>query len=292
MEVENHVLLVVTDLGRATRDAVSWLHAVRAKQVVPLYVGPEPIEEIRSQWAQIVQGGRFRELEPLDVSDGHMVRAIRQYVRSIPRSPEDFVTVVVPENLTGVSLFRATLPRPGSRFLLKAGLLFEPGVVVVDVPLLPQERAEATERAARWERSVEPERNVCIVPVSSVHDATIRALIYAKALQPVDLEAIYFVEDPQEADAIVEQWADPARGIEVPLALVESPFRDYGPPLLAEVRKHTQREDTMVTVILPEFVMRPVWRQLLFHNQTPLFFKRLLLFERHVVVVSVPIHFE
>ncbi|MFN2589503.1 MAG: hypothetical protein ABR518_01880, partial [Actinomycetota bacterium] len=52
------------------------------------------------------------------------------------------------------------------------------------------------------------------------------------------------------------------------------------------------RGDAMVTVILPEFVMRPLWRQFVFHNQTALFFKRLLLFEPHVVVVSVPIHIE
>jgi hypothetical protein len=165
-------------------------------------------------------------------------------------------------------------------------------VVVVDVPLVPEERAEATERAERWQRSVEPERNVCIVPVSSVQDATVRALVYAKSLQPADLEAVYLVEDPSEADAILEAWRDPDREIDVPLSLVEAPFRDYGPPLLAEVRRHTARGDTVVTVVLPEFIMRPVWRQLVFHNQTALFFKRLLLFEPETVVVSVPIHFE
>ena len=292
MEAENHVLLIVPDLGLATRDAVSWLHGVRAREVIPLYVGEEPIDSVLPRWSQMVQGRRFHELKLLDVSRGHLVRAVRKYARAIDRAPNDFVTVVVPETLGGRSLLRAVLPRPGSRFLLKAGLLFEPGVVVADVPLLPQERERASREAERWERSIEPERNVCIVPVSAVHDATIRALVYAKSLQPAHLEAIYFVEDPEEADAIVKAWSDPAREIDVPLALVEAPFRDYGPPLLAEVRKHTPRGDTMVTVILPEFVMRPLWRQFLFHNQTALFFKRLLLFEPRVVVVSVPIHFE
>jgi amino acid transporter len=292
MEAENHVLLIVSDLGLATRDAVSWLHGVRAREVIPLYVGEEPIDSVQPRWMQMVQGRRFQELKELDVSNGHLVRAVRKYARAIDRSPNDFVTVVVPETLGGRSLFRAVLPRPGSRFLLKAGLLFEPGVVVADVPLLPEERERASRQAERWERSIEPERTVCIVPVSAVHDATIRALVYAKSLQPAELEAIYFVEDPEEAEAIVKAWSDPAREIDVPLALVEAPFRDYGPPLLAEIRKHTRRGDTMATVILPEFVMRPLWRQFLFHNQTALFFKRLLLFEPHVVVVSVPIHFE
>ena len=292
MEAENHVLLIVPDLGLATRDAVSWLHAVRAREVVPLYVGGDPIESVLPGWQQMVQGRRFRELEPLDQSNGPLVRAVRKYARAIDRRPDDFVSVVVPETLGGRSLFRAVLPRSGSRFLLKVGLLFEPGVVVVDVPLLPEEAVEAGERARRWERSVEPERNVCIVPVSAVHDATIRALIYAKSLQPAELEALYLVEDPAEVEPIVEAWRDPEREIDVPLALVEAPFRDYGPPLLSEVRRHTGRGDTTVTVILPEFIMRPLWRQFVFHNQTALFFKRLLLFKPHVVVASVPIHLE
>jgi amino acid transporter len=291
LEVENHVLLLVSDLDLATREAVSWLHAARPREVIPLYTGSMPLEDARNLWAQMVQGRRFRDLEPLDVEAGRLVRAVRQYIRTIPRGRDDFVTVVVPETLGGRSLFRAVLPREGTRFLLKAGLLFEPGVVVVDVPLLPEEQVEAGERARRWDRSVEPERNVCIIPVSAVHDATIRAIIYAKSLQPAELEALYLVEDQSEVEPIIEAWRDPPREIDVPLALVEAPFRDYGPPLLSEVRRHTSRGDTMVTVILPEFIMRPFWRQFVFHNQTALFFKRLLLFEPNVVVVSVPIHF-
>jgi amino acid transporter len=291
MEVENHVLLVLPDFGLATRDAISWLHAIRAREVVPLYVGGLAIEEARDRWQEIEPGRRFRDLMTLDVSDGHLVRAVRRYVRTIPRGEDDFVTVVIPETLEGGSLLGALLPRRGTRFLLKAGLLFERDVVVADVPLLPQEEEKASQRARRWARSVEPERNVCLVPVSAVHDATVRALVYAKSLHPADLEAICMVEDPAEGETIVEQWRDPAREIDVPLTLVEAPFRDYGPPLLAEVRRHTSRGDTVVTVVLPEFIMRPVWRQFLFHNQTALFFKRLLLFEPGVVVVSVPIHF-
>ena len=45
----------------------------------------------------------------------------------------------------------------------------------------------------------------------------------------------------------------------------------------------------MVTVVLPELVPRHWWESLL-HNQTALFFKRVLLFEPGVVVTSVPFH--
>jgi amino acid transporter len=289
MEAENTVVLIVPDVRLATREAVSWLHVVRAREVIPLYVGTAPFEAAAARWREAAPGPRFRDLEPLRGSEG-TVSGIRRYVRDIERGPNDFVTVVVPETLTGGSIVRAILPRTGSRFLLKAGLLFEPGVVVVDVPLLPQELEAATARARRSERSLEFSRNVCIVPVSAVHDATVRALVYAKSLNPARLEAIYLVEDPQEEEQIIRAWRNPDWQIDVPLTLVEAPFRDYGPPLLREIRRYANRPDTVVTVVLPEFIMRPYWRQFLFHNQTALFFKRLLLFEPGVIVVSVPIH--
>lgn len=47
----------------------------------------------------------------------------------------------------------------------------------------------------------------------------------------------------------------------------------------------------MVTVILPEFVV-PKARHRLLHGQTALVVKRHLLFERGVVVASVPYHLE
>ena len=79
------------------------------------------------------------------------------------------------------------------------------------------------------------------------------------------------------------------RAMQVPLVLIEAPFRDLGPPLLEEIRRHTGRGDTVVTVVLPEFIPRHWWENLL-HNQTALYFKRLLLSEQHVVLTSVPFH--
>ena len=53
--------------------------------------------------------------------------------------------------------------------------------------------------------------------------------------------------DPEEVPAVVEAWHD--RRMDVPLVLVEAPFRDLGPPLLAEIRSRTARGDTVVTVV-------------------------------------------
>jgi hypothetical protein len=44
--------------------------------------------------------------------------------------------------------------------------------------------------------------------------------------------------------------------MQVPLVLIEAPFRELGPPLLEEIRRHTEHADTVVTVVLPEFIPR------------------------------------
>jgi hypothetical protein len=165
---------------------------------------------------------------------------------------------------------------------LKASLLFEPGVVVTDVPLVPEERASAREQAAH---PLEPNRSVVLLPVSGVHAATVRAATYAKALHPTAIEGIFFASDPEEGGAILREWAE--WDLDLPLSIVDAPFRDIRAPLLEEIRKHTRRGDTIVTVVLPELLVRRWWEHLL-HGQTGLFIKRLLLFEPRVVLSSVP----
>ena len=73
--------------------------------------------------------------------------------------------------------------------------------------------------------------------------------------------------------------------------MVDAPFRDIKAPLLNEVHRHVARQDTVVTVVLPEFIVRRWWEHLL-HNQSGLYIKRFLLFEPGVVVTSVPYRLE
>jgi amino acid transporter len=282
MEAANTVIVLVADFGPATADAVSWLRAIRPEQVLPLYIGDEPLAEPETRWADMAP--RLGTLERLELRNGRLVRTLRRYIRELPRGRDDFVTVVLPETIRRKSLLSNIWN--WDAFILKASLLFEPGVVLVDIPLLPEERAEAE---AHVLRPLEPERNVCIVPVAAAHDVTVRALAYAQSLRPAQLEAVFFAGDPEEAEEILKEWA--SRKFDVPLSVIEAPFRDIGPPLLEEIRRHTSREDTLVTVVLPEFVPRRWWQHIL-HNQTALFMKRLLLFEPDVVAVSVPTHLE
>ena len=66
-----------------------------------------------------------------------MLSATRAYLRALPRQPNDFVTVIVPEEIRE-SLF-GYLIRRRSLVRLKAGLLREPNVVVTDVPVVVED---------------------------------------------------------------------------------------------------------------------------------------------------------
>jgi hypothetical protein len=279
-EPANIVVLLVQDLGLATQEAVGYLRALRPEHVLPLYIGaPEGFASMAAAWDQ--SAPRLGRLQLLGDPEERLGRRLRRFIRSIPRDQRDFVTVMIPEVLTGQGWLQFVRRR--SALLLKTSLLFESGVVVTDIPFLPQDVAGMDAR----QRALEPERSVVLVPVSAVHDATVRAIVYAKSLRPTHLEALFFVSDREEAEGIIEEWHD--RGLDVPLVLSESPFRDLGQPLLEEVRKHTRHGDTVVTVVLPEFIPKHWWENLL-HNQTAFYIKRLLLFEPNVVVTSVPFH--
>jgi amino acid transporter len=279
-EPGNIVVFLVQDLGPATLDAVGYLRALRPEVVRPLYVGlPEGFEAAAAAWEE--SAPRLGRLERLEGDEERLGKRLRRYIHAIPRDRGDFVTIMIPEVLTGRSWLQFVRRR--TALLLKTSLLFEPGVVVTDIPLLPEEAAVADKRR----RALEPERSVVLVPVSAVHDATVRAIVYAKSLRPTHIEALFFMSDREEGEGVIEDWHE--RGIDVPLVLAESPFRDLGRPLLEEVRKHTSRGDTVVTVVLPEFIPKHWWENIL-HNQTAFYIKRLLLFEPDVVVTSVPFH--
>jgi amino acid transporter len=280
----NRMVLLVPDFGPATTEAIAYMRAVRPEDLAAVWIGsPDAFDDARVRWEE--RAPRLGELEPLPGADRHLVRAVRGLVKERRGDPEDFLTIVIPEQITAGAIGQAFRRRGRPAFLLKTSLLFAPGVVVTDIPYLPEEEGRTP---MAGERPLEPERSVVLVPVSAVHDPTVRAVLYARSLNPAHVEALYMVMEPEHEEAsIAERWYE--RQLDVPLVMVEAPFRDIAPPLLDEVRRHTTRGDTIVTVVLPELIPRHWWENLL-HNQTGLFIKRLLLSEPRVILTSVPFH--
>jgi amino acid transporter len=277
--VGSEFVFLVSDLGPATRDGIAYLRAIRPDHVTALHIGPSSaFARVAAEWGLVAP--RLGPLAHLPGADEHLVRALRERLRSHPPAEGGFLTIVVAENAADRSLVQQVLHNR-RLFLLKTSMLFQRGVVVTDVPLLPEEIVSSVGRP------LEPERSFVIVPVSDARYSTARAIAYARSLHAVGVEAMFLVTDNHDVEPMTRDWID--RGFDVPLVMVEAPFRDLGRPLIDEIRKHTSRGDTIVTVVLPEVVPRRWWQSVL-HGQTALYFKRLLLFEPHVVVTSVPLH--
>jgi len=278
----NHLVLLVRDLDVATAEALGAIRSIRPTEwrvVYPSNVGISA--ELRDRWRDFSMGAP--DLEPLAVPDGDLLAAVRRYVRRVDRRPNDFVNVFVPEvvreGLAAYLIRRRALVR------LKAGLLREPNIVVTDVPVF----VEDGRLAGVDGRPLIPTRTVALVFVAGVHDGTIRALNYAASLEASETRAVYFDLDPEASQRMQEEWG--VRGCQIPLDIVEAPFRDLTGPILDEVRRYTSRPDTLVIVVLPEVVVRK-WRHWPLHNQAALFVKRLLLYEPRVILSSAPFALE
>jgi len=131
-----------------------------------------------------------------------------------------------------------------------------------------------------------PSRVHAVVLVSRLHTPTLRALAFARASRPDTLTALTVRTNPAETERLTRDWSD--RDIPVPLTVLESPYRDITGPVLsyvARVRRESPRD--LVVVFIPEYVVRRWWEHLL-HNQSALRLKTRLLFQRGVMVTSVP----
>ena len=138
-------------------------------------------------------------------------------------------------------------------------------------------------------RPVLPARNHAVVLVSQLHNPTLRALNYAKSIKAHTLTALYVEVDEAESQRLQEEWE--RAGIDVPLRVIASPFREITKPVLDYVRRLREEsgERDVVTVIVPEYVVGRWWEQVL-HNQSALRIKAFLLFQPGVMVTSVPWH--
>ncbi|MGW5637068.1 APC family permease [Streptomyces sp. NPDC003832] len=134
--------------------------------------------------------------------------------------------------------------------------------------------------------SVRPSRVHSVVLVSKIHRPTLRALAYAKLMRTDTLEALSVNVDPAETKALKSEWEK--RGIDVPLKVLDSPYREITRPIIEYV-KNLRRESPRdaVSVIIPEYVVGH-WYEHLLHNQSALRLKGRLLFTPGVMVTSVP----
>jgi amino acid transporter len=128
-----------------------------------------------------------------------------------------------------------------------------------------------------------------VVPVPALNRAVVQAVNVARSIDS-NVQAILVSDDPEDANRIKTQWE---RQIpDVPLVIVESPYRALVAPLLAYLdvldRAWPPEKEAPITfVVIPEYVARSWWERILY-NQSAKRLRQALLGRPHTVVVNVP----
>jgi len=128
--------------------------------------------------------------------------------------------------------------------------------------------------------------NRVIMPISSVHSGTLAALRYARTLSD-DVTVVHVSIDPHETEKLKDKWDTWGDGYR--LVILESPYRLLIEPLLEYLDKinAVRRPNEMITIVVPQFVPRNTWTNLL-HTRTANILRNELLFQNDVVIIEVP----
>ncbi len=126
-----------------------------------------------------------------------------------------------------------------------------------------------------------------IIPVDEINRAVLRTVSYARSISSLTT-AVHVSQSREEAAVLRREWE---RSVpDVPLVVVDSPYRSLVQPLVAYIDAlQRARPAQVVTVVLPEFLPRRGWQRLL-HNQLSLQLKKALMKRENIVVVEVPYH--
>ena len=147
------------------------------------------------------------------------------------------------------------------------------------------------ENVGQWLHFGVAKSHKIVVPLSGLNRGALAALQFARSLSD-DVTAVVVDVDAAATERLRESWK--AWDFDIPLVVLESPYRSVVRPLFAYLEETDRREPErgLAVIVLPEIVPARWWQNLL-HNQTTLQLKAVLLFrqEQHRaprVVINVP----
>ena len=131
-------------------------------------------------------------------------------------------------------------------------------------------------------------RHRVIMPISGVHQGTLAALHYARALSD-DITAIYVSIEPAESEKIRKKWGTWGEGVR--MVVLNSPYRLLLEPLLeyiTDIARQRQPGET-ITIVMPEFVSKS-WLASPLHMNTAQLLRSQLKRQHGIVIIDVPYH--
>ncbi len=137
-------------------------------------------------------------------------------------------------------------------------------------------------RPITWTRD-----SAVVVAIDTLNRAAVRAIDYAQNVSR-DVTVVHISDDIEEANTLRAKWGE--AGIQLPLVIIESPYRELLGPLVNYIEQlHQEKGGTTLTVVLPEFVPVHLY-ELFLHNQTAWRLRTALWSHPGIAVTSVPYH--
>lgn len=125
-----------------------------------------------------------------------------------------------------------------------------------------------------------------IVLVGRLQKPTLKALDYAIAARHASLEAVHCSIDDDQTAQLKRQWK--RMKIQVPLRVIQSPYRDISFPLITYIKKRRETHGSeVVTVYMPQFIVGHWWENLL-HNHKARRIRHKLMLCHGVTIALVP----
>jgi amino acid transporter len=166
-----------------------------------------------------------------------------------------------------------------------------PSLVAMMLFIHHQYQASAMELAVRPDVVIRgPHRDErVVIPVPGINRAVVQAVNVGLSIDK-NVQAVLISDEPEEATKIRKRWEHQLP--EVPLVIVESPFRALVAPLLSYLDVldggwPADKEAPITFVVIPEYVARSWWERILY-NQSAKRLRAALLGRPHTVVVNVP----
>ena len=134
-----------------------------------------------------------------------------------------------------------------------------------------------------------PAQHTFVVLVGRVHRGVAEAIQYARSLRPDHIVALHIADEAVDHAEVEQDWV--RFGFQIPLDIVDSPYRELTAPVNRYLDRLEARWTTdKLTVVIPEFVLGVRSITNVLHGQNGLALKLSLLGRPNTAVLSVPFH--
>src|SRR5690606_25890558 len=110
-------------------------------------------------------------------------------------------------------------------------------------------------------------RQTAVLPIAAINRVTVQTLAYARSITDTVI-AVHITDDEEEIARLQDAWSE--LGTDVPLVIIESPYRSLVGPLVSYiVELQQQTPGTTINVVLPGYIPNHWWAQILHHQTAP-----------------------